>query len=145
MTKGKRKMLHAGASINANAVMNEKLAPSTLETITKVDANICSYMMKRYVNTYILRGRTLLKKSGQILEQKLHIDAKSLCNFIIFYLTLFSPPNAMVMTTHLLAHFLIQLSPPRFLQSFLSEIRRKKYHSVFAWEVTEERSTERMF
>ena len=73
-------MLYAGASLNANAVMNAKLAPSTLETMAKVDSNICSYMLKRYMETYILRGRTLLRNSGQILEQKLHMDAKSKCN-----------------------------------------------------------------
>ena len=58
ITNGKRKMLYAGASLNANAVMNAKLAPSTLETMAKVDSNICSYMVKRYAETYILRGRT---------------------------------------------------------------------------------------
>ena len=43
ITNGKRKMLYAGASLNANAVMNAKLAPSTLETMAKVDANTITY------------------------------------------------------------------------------------------------------
>ena len=53
-----------------NAVMNSQLALSTLDTMAKVDAAISSYMLKRYADTYILRGRTLLlRNSGQILEQ----------------------------------------------------------------------------
>ena len=74
-------MLYAGASLNANVVLNSQLAPSRLDTMAKVDAAISSYMLKRYADTYILRGRTLLlRNSGQILEQQLHMDAKSLCN-----------------------------------------------------------------
>jgi hypothetical protein len=73
-------MLYAGASLNANVVLNSQLAPSRLDTMAKVDAAISSFMLKRYADTYILRGRTLLRNSGQILEQQLHMDAKSLCN-----------------------------------------------------------------
>ena len=80
VTNEKREMLYAGASLDATTVMNIELAPSTLETLIKVDANITSYMLKRYANTYNLRGCTLLRNNGQILEQQLHMDAKSLCN-----------------------------------------------------------------
>ena len=81
--KGKREMMDAGCMLNSDCLMDKRLKYSHVDSyLQRSSSNIVSYLSDLYGTDYEIKGKTLLRSTGTVGNQMLHLDAVPNCTCI---------------------------------------------------------------